>query len=381
MTEKKSRFYHIEKLCSASDAYNHSPENNNLFTKAMIENYKYQFEHENFIRFLAWKNKFIPEKIKTYNDIFKIPPLFVGTLKIHRFCNVPDEDVVLTLTSSGTGGQKTQLNLDKFSLNNLEKLAIHAFKKLGYADDTPAHYIVLGYSRDKASQVGTSWSDEQVMQYAPKKSIHWAILWNDKTEKFDFDYHKTAKLLIELSSDAPVRLIGFPAFMQQMIEEAVKLKPDLKVDPKSFIIAGGGWKNHKGTPMTHQQFAKYIEMNIGLPAVNVRDTYGMAEHGIPYPSCKEGHHHIPIYGRLQVVDPMTLEGKKLGEEGLLKLLTPYNTTQPNMSLLSTDIVVLQENCSCGLPGPYIASIRRGGKVKHKGCAIAAQEIINSAREN
>ena len=89
---------------------------------------------------------------------------------------------------------------------------------------------------------------------------------------------------------------------------------------------------------------------------------------------------MPIYGRLQVVDPLTMKGKPLGEEGLLKLLTPYNTTQPNLAVLSTDLVTLGDNCPCGVKGPYIASIRRGGKVKHKGCAIAAQEILNAAQK-
>ena len=380
MSNTNSRFPTIRKLCLAKDAYNHCEENDTLFKEAMIENYKYQLEQQPFFKYLAEKSGFSIDQIVDYKDVFNIPPLFVGTMKMNRFCNVPDEEIALTLTSSGTGGQKTQLNLDKESLDNLEKLAVSSFVDLGYADETPAHYIVLGYSRDKSSQIGTSWSDEQVMQYAPQKSTHWQIHWNDESQKFDFDYHETANLLISLAEDAPIRLIGFPAFMHQVVEEVVRIKPNLRVHPKSFIIAGGGWKNHNGTPMTHSDFAQYVETSIGLPAENVRDNYGMAEHGVPYSSCSAGHHHVPIYGRLQVVDPLTMKGKPLGEEGLLKLLTPYNTTQPNLAVLSTDLVTLGDNCPCGVKGPYIASIRRGGKVKHKGCAIAAQEILNAAQK-
>jgi hypothetical protein len=50
--------------------------------------------------------------------------------------------------------------------------------------------------------------------------------------------------------------------------------------------------------------------------------------------------------------------------------------QPNLSVLATDLAVVKENCSCGIQGKYIASIRRGGISKNRGCAIAAQELLD-----
>jgi hypothetical protein len=88
---------------------------------------------------------------------------------------------------------------------------------------------------------------------------------------------------------------------------------------------------------------------------------------------------VPIFGRLAVLDPLTMQPLPHGREGLLQLLTPYNTAHANLSVLATDLAVLAENCSCGLKGSYLASIRRGGVRKHKGCAIAAQEILDRTR--
>jgi hypothetical protein len=102
----------------------------------------------------------------------------------------------------------------------------------------------------------------------------------------------------------------------------------------------------------------------------------MAEHGVPYGACSQGHHHVPACSRLAVVDPLTLKPLGLGREGLLLLLSPWNSALPNQAILSTDVAVLEENCPCGLAGTYIASVRRGGTHKHKGCAIAAQEILD-----
>ncbi|MGC9367302.1 MAG: acyl-protein synthetase LuxE [bacterium] len=374
-------FSSIDQLCSTECAYDFSQDNKNLFFKAMRENFQFQFQRQSYVKFLCEQHQFFPDNLNDYEDLFKIPPVFVGILKINRFCNVSQEDITMTLTSSGTKGQKTQLLLDKQSLERLEKLADSCFTGLGYKDETPAHYLVFGYERSKAEHIGTSWSDQQNLKYAPQKSLHWTIKWNDQKGEFDYDGEAVARLFLELINDAPVRLIGFPAFIHEMVTLAKKLKSKIKVDPRSFIIAGGGWKNHQGTPLSHQQFAQFMEENTGLPHENVRDAYGMAEHGVPYASCGQGHHHVPIYSRLKVINPLSSQCLDYGQQGLLQLFTPYNTTQPNLSILSTDLVVLEKDCPCGLQGDYIKSIQRGGKKKHKGCAIAAQEILSQHQES
>ena len=106
----------------------------------------------------------------------------------------------------------------------------------------------------------------------------------------------------------------------------------------------------------------------------------MAEHGVPYCSCPYAHYHIPIYSRLIVRYPLTMKIQPTYKEGLLQLFTPYNTAQPNLSVLSKDVITIGENCPCGIDGLYIKSISRGGLKKHKGCSIAAQEILNKQKE-
>jgi phenylacetate-coenzyme A ligase PaaK-like adenylate-forming protein len=363
-------------LCSLEDAFAFSPERDSLFTEALFENYRYQYERHPFLRFLAVRGGFSPERAKASGDIYDIPPLFVGTLKLHRFCSVPDEEVVLTLTSSGTSGQKTQLLLDTPSLARLEALSRSVFRGLGFESTEPVHYLLFGYEREHAGAVGTSWSTEQKMACAPAKTVSWLIRWDDASQEFEFDAVAAARRIAELAEDAPLRFLGFPAFMYRAVEELRKIAPGLRVDPRSFVIAGGGWKNHAGVPLSQEVFARFLEESLGLPRENVRDVFGMAEHGVPYGACRYGHHHVPIFGRLSVRDPRTLEVLPHGVEGLLHLLTPYNTAQPNCSLLATDVARLEEDCPCGLPGTYIASVRRGGTSKHKGCAIAAQEILD-----
>ncbi|HOO63553.1 MAG TPA: acyl-protein synthetase LuxE [Synergistaceae bacterium] len=365
----------LEKLCALENPFVPPKETEELFLETLRESFANQRKLHPFLREMDAARQADPSAITSLEEAFRIPPLYVGTLKIHDFLSVPPEEVVLTLTSSGTSGQKTKLHFDAPSLQRMEALSQHIFKALGYYSEEPAHYLLFSYDREEASAIGTSWSTEQKMACAPSKSVHW-LLKRDEKGSFSFDLPSTARLIIDLASDGPLRFLGFPAFMHTALREAKRLHPSLNVDPESFVIAGGGWKNHAGEPMKQGDFAQFVEESCGLPRANVRDIFGMAEHGVPYGACPLGHHHVPACSRLAVLDPLTLEPLGFDREGQLLLLSPWNSAQPNQSILSTDVAILKENCPCGLPGTYIASIRRGGTQKHKGCAIAAQEILD-----
>lgn len=371
----------IDTLCSCPDAYGFGPDNDLLFLEAMRENYAVQWKQQPYLRWLGERTGFGPDLLREYGDIFRIPPLFVGTMKQHAFSSVPDDQIVLTLTSSGTAGQKTRSFFDRASLARIEQLSRAVFRATGFVSETPVHTFIFNYDTSQATDVGTAWSAEQKAALAPSIARHWTIRKNEATGAFDFDPLQWAEAVLAVPAGQPVRLIGFPAFIYRCVLEMVRLDPGFRVHPDSFVICGGGWKNHQGESMTHQGFARFLEEQIGLPAANVRDTFGMAEHGIPYAACKEGHHHMPVFARLAVLDPLSLQPLPPGREGMLHLLTPYNTAQANLSVLATDLAVLAEGCPCGIRGPYIAAIRRGGTRKHKGCAIAAQEILDRSRSS
>ena len=365
----------IEKLCELDKPYSNNIEREQLFLEAIKENYVFQSEKQPYIKYLAKQRGFSIDMLKSIDDLSKIPPLFVGIMKINTFCNFEMKDIEMVLTSSGTKGQKTQAFFDSKSLARLTDMASSCFKDSGWTSDVPAHIFVMGYDIREEKNLGTSWSNNQLLSLVPGKSVNWTILKNDKGE-FEFDYKYWAKKIVELGADAPIRLTGFPAFMCQLAYEVAKIKPGFKAKEGSFITAGGGWKNHKGVQLTHKDFAVLMEENLGISASSIRDTFGMAEHGVPFCSCSAGNYHIPIYSRILIRDPLSLKVLPDGEEGLMNLITPYNLAQPNISVLATDLAVIKENCSCGIQGKYIASIRRGGISKNRGCAIAAQELLD-----
>ncbi|MGX9366989.1 LuxE/PaaK family acyltransferase [Desulfoplanes sp. PS50] len=375
-------FDHIQNYALQKQAFPGTSKNDALFLAAMQKNYSFQYARQPYVRALAQRYGFSPEDLKTPEDVYRVPPLFVETMKYHCFLSIPKEQVTMNLTSSGTGGQKTQAFFDAQGVARIQTISAQIFKDVGFCSDEPAGYLMFSYAREDAREIGTSWSDEQEMQCAPVRESRW-LLRKKTNGQFDFDPREAARSLYEMAQKGPIRMLGFPAFMFQTLEEMERMHLQVRVHPQSFVIAGGGWKNHAGTPMSQKEFAAELEQRLGLPRTNVRDLYGMVEHGIAYCSCPEGHHHVPAFARVAVRHPVTLERQPYGNEGLLHLLAPWNVAQPNCSVLSTDLVKIETGCSCGIPGEYIASIRRGGNKKHKGCALSAQEIldrIRSARE-
>jgi phenylacetate-coenzyme A ligase PaaK-like adenylate-forming protein len=369
----------VNSLCSRTDSFSESTEIDDLFWRAMRENYQFQWITHPYIRELGARRGFSPSDLNDFQSSLSVPHLFVGVMKLHSFLSVPAQETVLTLTSSGTGGQKTHIVFDSASLARLQALATSCFDAMGFRGSKPVHAFLMSYDPRHAGDVGTTWSDEQILALSPVLSHHWTIGWNAEKQGYHFDAPFWAEKFAQCAQEAPVRLLGFPAFMCELVEELKRQKRTVRVHPESFIVAGGGWKNHRGNAMSLSDFCSYMEDSIGFPRANIRDTFGMAEHGVPYCSCPHGNYHAPIYARIVARDPLTLSEVPLGEEGLLHLLTPYHTAQPNLSVLSTDVVTLGRGCSCGTPGVFIRAIRRGGVKKSRGCAVAAQGILDAGK--
>jgi phenylacetate-coenzyme A ligase PaaK-like adenylate-forming protein len=132
---------------------------------------------------------------------------------------------------------------------------------------------------------------------------------------------------------------------------------------------------HKDQEVTKDVFKKRVEQMLGMPGENIRDLFGMVEHGIPYVDCEHGRLHVPIYARVRAVDPETLEDLGVGKAGLLQLMTPYLSSYPSISLLTTDRAIIEQNCPCGRSGKTFRILGRAGLAKHKGCAITALDLL------
>lgn len=357
-------------LLLQTDPFDFRDENSSLFVESFRENALFHYQNHEFTGKLWDFFDAHPNNILKEEDLESIPYTMVHLFKEHEFCSVPRDQVALTLTSSGTGGQKSVQFLSQESLDNVKKLALNIHQSLGMVTGNTYNYLCFTYDPKVAHDLGTAFTDELLTNFTKKNEVYYAIEWRADKKCFELNEEGVLTALERFAaSELPCRILGFPALLYNLI-----LKHNIKVDlgSDSWLQTGGGWKNHEDKEISKSDFRKFIFERLGIPEAHQRDLFGMVEHGIPYVDCSHGNLHIPNYSRVFIRDPKTLKILPDGEIGLAHFLCSYNFSYPAMSLLTTDYARTGV-CSCGLGGKILELKGRAGVSKHKGCAIAALE--------
>jgi phenylacetate-coenzyme A ligase PaaK-like adenylate-forming protein len=355
-----------------SNPFEFSAASQKLFMDSFKENALNHYNKHEFTRKLWDKLGFHPSAIQTEDDLTKVPGTMVHLFKEHEFCSVPKEELALVLTSSGTGGQKSQQFLDQQSLDNVKRLALTIHQSLGMASDKKYNYLCFTYDPKVANDLGTAFTDELLTNFTGKNEVYYAIQWNEEAQQFSLNEEGVVETLKRFAaSEYSTRILGFPAFLYEVIEKYNIL---LNLGADSWLQTGGGWKGKADKEIPKKEFRKFIEDRLGIPQQNQRDLFGMVEHGIPYVDCEKGNLHIPNYARVYVRSPYDLSLRKKGERGLLHFLCSYNFSYPAPSLLTTDYGRVG-TCDCSIGGDILILEGRAGVSKHKGCALKALELL------
>ena len=362
----------------AHSPFEYSKETEELFRQAMVEAFAIHYDgSEDFRRFVNLHGYDSP-KLKDDFELEELPSIFVNVFKERDLITGSRDDVVLELTSSGTGGRKSRNFLDQTSLDRIKLIARKVYDGLDMvADDEKVNYICFSYDPHVANDLGTAFTDDLLTSFTSVAEVFYAIRWKDELGDFHFDVEETMKRLDDYGQqDKPLRFLGFPAFIHRLLNlRRERGMATLNLGPSSWAMTGGGWKTHEGEAISREEFAARLENEIGIPAGNVRDLFGMVEHGIPYVQCEKGRFHVPLYSYPIIRHPLTLNNQPDGEAGLLQLMTPYWTSYPALSVLTSDLAKLHGQCDCGRLGKTLEIVGRGGVKKHKGCAIQAAELL------
>ena len=313
-----------------------------------------------------------PRDITDEAALLRVPPLMVHLFKERELCSVPREEVVLTLTSSGTGGQRSQMFLNQRSLSRVRHLALEIHRALGLTSTDEVNYLCFTYDPAVAKDLGTAFTDELLTSFTSRHSVYYTFQWNEQKQDFAFNEQGVLDTLLRFEREGkPVRILGFPAFLFKLIKDH-----DLKLDlgARSWVQTGGGWKGLAAEEIPKAEFRAFVAQRLGIPMGNIRDLFGMVEHGIPYVDCHLGNMHIPNFAR---VFTRSADGARIlpdGERGLLQLMCTYNDSYPAMALLTTDWGRVGQ-CGCEIGGPTLELLGRAGVSKHKGCAVKALEML------
>jgi phenylacetate-coenzyme A ligase PaaK-like adenylate-forming protein len=359
-------------LLFQTNSFSTKKEDRQLFVDSYRECCLHHYKHNELFKFFFDQAKFHPHLIKREEDLKFVPPILVNVFKENELKSVSDKEIKLILTSSGTSGQKSQMILDELSLERVKKLVYKIHEDLEITSNKKYNYLCFSYDPKVANDLGTAFSDETLTSFTPKNEVYYAIQWDKNKNEFALNEQGVVEKLIAFSkSKFPTRILGFPAFLYKIISDH-QLKLHFHKD--SWIQTGGGWKNHHDQEIPKYEFRNFMEEHLGIPIHNIRDMFGMVEHGIPYVDCELGNLHIPNFSRVFIRSPQNLEIVREKEIGLIHFLASYNTSYPSVSLLTTDWGSVDQ-CNCKRGGRILKLHGRAGVNKHKGCALKSLDLL------
>ena len=151
----------------------------------------------------------------------------------------------------------------------------------------------------------------------------------------------------------------------------------LKLPKGSRIILAGGWKQHCAQEVDKGTLYALAERTLGILEENINELFGAVEHPVFYNACRRHHFHIPVYGRIIIRDPDTLEPLPMGRVGLVNLISPLMAATPTLSVMTDDLGYLTpgERCGCGISSPYLTILGRVGMSDIQTCAAGAAELL------
>lgn len=365
-----------EKLFKYNEIYDHKG-SEKLFIDAMIESVEHHRRHCDFYNKLLINRKFNVKNIKTINDIADIPTIPASFFKYHKVLSVNTSDIEVHATSSGTLGQKSQIFLDKSSLDMGIKMITKSMKYHKFISLIPTNYLLLGYEPNEGNSMGNVKVLLGMTRFAPTKEKVYAL--KNIGDEYKVDYFGLQSALKRFEKQKlPVRVFGFPSYLY-MVLKLIKdsdMEP-LKLNKNSLVFMGGGWKNYNDQKIDKLELYKMVEDLLGIPAKNCRDFYSAVEHSVAYPECENHHMHVPIWSRVIIRDVKTLKPLGYNQPGFLNFVSPLVSSMPISSIIMGDMAVLRDgkNCGCGIDSPYFEIIGRAGTSINKSCAIAASELM------
>lgn len=304
------------------------------------------------------------DRIKSYKDL---PFLPVRLFKELELKSVDDEDVVKTMTSSGTTGQAvSRIFLDRDTSAHQQKTMVKIVSEFTGLSRMPMIIIdcpSVVKNRSMFSARGAGILGFSI--FASRQKIY-AL---DDDMKLDVE---GLKEFLSQVKGGKILLFGFTFMIwQHFYKELVRLKDEgITFDlSDGIMIHGGGWKKLISEAVSPEEFHDRLKDVCGLDRIH--DYYGMVEQtGCIYMECEHHHLHASIYSDVIARRPIDFSECDIGEKGILQVVSTIPESYPGHSLLTEDegVILGEDDCPCGRKGKYFKIIGRLKNAEIRGCS-------------
>ncbi len=303
------------------------------------------------------------DNVSTFTEL---PFLPVRMFKEHELKSVETEDVVKTMTSSGTTGQAvSKIYLDRITSSNQQKTMVKIVSEFTGSSRMPM--IIIDCPSVVKNRAMFSARGAGILGFSIFGSKKIYAL--DDDMKLDID---GVRSFLETFRDQKILLFGFTFMIwQHFYKELVRLKEaGISFDlSNSILIHGGGWKKLISEAVSHDEFHKKMQDVCGLH--DIHDYYGMVEQtGCIYMECECGHLHASNFSDVIIRRPLDFSEADIGEAGIIQVVSTIPASYPGHSLLTEDEGMIEgiDDCPCGRKGKYFKINGRLKNAEIRGCS-------------
>jgi len=293
----------------------------------------------------------------------EIPFLPVRLFKMFDLYSTSQENIVKTMTSSGTSGQAvSKIFLDKETSINQSKVLTKIVSTFIGSKRTPMIII------DSPSVL----KNRNMFSARGAGILGFSIFGTKRLYALDEQMKLNLDAVVEFinqSKGQRIFLFGFTFMVyQHFINELIKNK--IKIDlSNAVLIHGGGWKKLLSESVTSSEFRGILHQLCGIKSVH--DYYGMVEQtGSIYMECERGFFHASIYSDIIIRRPHDFSVAAIGDAGIIQTLSVLPKSYPGHSLLTEDegVMLGEDDCKCGRLGKYFKVIGRLKNAEIRGCS-------------
>ena len=292
-----------------------------------------------------------------------IPMLPVRLFKLLNLVSIPKDQIIKTLTSSGTTSQI----VSRICLGSET-----AFRQTRALTSIITSFI--GNKRLPMILVDTAASVDSRKSFTARGAglVGMSIFGTDHFYLLDQNMNVRWQELdayLKKHNEQPLLLFGFTFMIwkylyQPLIQEQRKLNLE-----RSILIHSGGWKKMQELSIKNEHFKVALQEQLGLR--DIHDFYGMVEQvGSIYMECEHGYFHAPNFSDIIIRNSVTLEPNPFGQSGIVQVLSVLPHSYPGHSLLTEDIGTIwgEDTCRCGRKGKYFTIEGRLPASELRGCS-------------
>lgn len=334
-------------------------EKSELFKNALYELTQFHYDNCTEYRKILDALHFNPSGKHAVIDIPFIP---VRLFKDYELLSVEKSQIVKTMTSSGTTGQKvSKIFLDRVTATNQTKVLNRIVSSF------------IGTKRLPMLVIDTKSTVENRSSLSARGAgiLGFSILGTDVTYALNEDMQIDFTVIddfLNRHKDENILIFGFTYMIwQHFYKKLIESGKNLSLK-SCILIHGGGWKKLNEETVDNGTFKHLLMKAFGIKRIH--NYYGMIEQtGSIFMECEAGNLHCSIFSDV-IIRNSDFSVCGSGETGLVQLVSLLPLSYPGHSILTEDNgeILGEDNCTCGRLGKYFKVHGRIKDAEIRGCS-------------